>query len=156
MTEFFEAISKANDEADEINATGEAAYRGTTVDEQRELIGAACLGFVAIAVKYSLDQMASYFKNSHPASRKYVGRSWLQKRQDEYLHRFQIDFAKCPIKVDKIEELILARNAGLHWDGSALEEYKWKVTSPRFIKQESLMIDLDDFLAVVSGACQRL
>src|SRR5258708_7882689 len=56
--DYDEAISKAENEADERNALGEAAYRGSTVCEQRQLIGAACLAFVATAVKDSLDGMA--------------------------------------------------------------------------------------------------
>jgi hypothetical protein len=148
--DYNDAISKAAHEADETNARGEAAYRATTVDEQRQLIGAACLGFVATAVKECLDDMARYFKNSHPPGREYIGKAWLQKRQDEYQQRFRIDFTKGPVPIGSIEELILARNAGLHWDGSALEEYKRKVASARFIKDESLTVDRDNFLEVIS------
>ncbi len=150
--DFNEAISKAEHEADETNALGEAAYRESTVGDQRQLIGAACLAFVATAVKDCLGDMARHFNSSHPPGREYFGKSWLQKWQDEYQQRFQIDFTKSPIKVGNIEELILARNAGLHWDGSALEEYRRKVTFPRFIKQGSFTVDHDDFLAVVSEA----
>jgi hypothetical protein len=42
------ALSEAEDEADESNARGEAAYRETTVGEQRQLIGAACLGRIPV------------------------------------------------------------------------------------------------------------
>ena len=150
--EFDEAISKAANEADEIDAKGEAAYRETTVDEQRDLIGAACLAFVSAALKDRLDGMGRYFKKSHPPDdREYVGRSWLQKRQDEYKKRFQIDFTKSPVTIDKIEELILARNAGLHWDGSALEEYRQKVEAPRFIKDGSFTVDHDKFLDAIAS-----
>jgi hypothetical protein len=148
--DYCEAISHSKDDADEANARGEAAYRETTVSEQRQLIGAACLGFVATALNGCLEDMGRYFKRSHPPERKYVGRSWLQKRQDEYQGRFQIDFSKSPVKISKIEEVILARNAGLHWDGTALKEYRRRVANPRFIKQELLAIERDNFLDAVA------
>jgi hypothetical protein len=149
--DFEEAISKAKDEKDETNAKGEAALKSVTVDEQRQLLGAACLGFVATAVKACLNDMAEYFESSHPPGREYAGKSWLQKRQDEYQQRFQIDFTKGPTPLARLEELILARNAGLHWEGSALEEYQRKVTSPRFIDRNDLLtFDRDNFLKTIS------
>lgn len=148
--DYSEALSQAKHEGDETNALGEAAYRATTVGEQRQLIGAACLGFVATALKDCLDDMGRYFQKSHPPGRRYVGRSWLQKRQDEYQERFQINFTKSPVKIGNIEELILARNAGLHWDGTAFEEYMEKVANPRFIRHGLLTIDRDNFLSVIA------
>ena len=149
--EFDEAISKAEHERDETNAKGEATVKSVTVDEQRQLLGAAYLGFVATALKVCLDDMAEYFESTHPPRREYAGKSWLQKRQVEYQQRFQIDFTKGPTPLARLEELILARNAGLHWDGSALEEYQRNVNSPRFIDRNDLLaFDRDNFLMTIS------
>lgn len=79
-----------------------------------------------------------------------MGRGWVQRRQDEFRVRFNIDFAEGPIPIGYLEELVLARNAGLHWDGSALEEYRRRVAVPRFIKEGSLTVDRDSFLQATS------
>jgi hypothetical protein len=87
--DFQDAISKAGDETQEIDAKGLAAYRETTVDNQRQVIGAARLSFVCTALQDCLDEMASYLDKSHPRSpRSYRGKSWLQRRQQEYLEMF--------------------------------------------------------------------
>jgi hypothetical protein len=150
--EYKGAMSKAENESYEINARGEAAYRETAIGDQRQLLGAACLGFVATALKDCLSGMARYFNEAHPAGDDYNGKSWLQKRQTEYRDRFGIDFGDSPVKIESLEELILARNAGLHWDGSALDEYSRRVKSPKFIKDGLLTVERDDFLAVVLDA----
>src|SRR5579859_844465 len=57
--DFYRACDEAVTESDRTNATGDAVCRGMTVDEQRALIGAACLAFIETAVKDCLDGMAS-------------------------------------------------------------------------------------------------
>ena len=152
--DFEDAISRARDETEEIDAKGNAAFRETTVGDQVQVIGSACLSFVCTALQDCLDEMASYFNTSHPrSSGGYRGKSWLQKRQQEYLERFGIDFTKGPIDFSRIEELILARNAGLHWDGSCLDEYREKIPAPRFIENGFIFtVNLETLLESTTDA----
>jgi hypothetical protein len=84
---------------------------------------------------------------------RYQGKNWFARLQDEYKARFGIDFEKVPTLVANIEELTLARNAGLHWDGDAVKEYERGVSKPRFLGLGGIVrVRSEDFAKAVAEA----
>ena len=71
------------------------------------------------------------------------GKHWLARLQNEYRDRFGIDFCNGPVAIERIEELALARNAGLHWEGNALTEYEQRVPNPRFLEFGIVIVSTD-------------
>jgi hypothetical protein len=131
---FEKATMEAKSEAEQTDALGQAAYEDTRYDEQNQAIGSLALHHLCIALRVALADATRFFKKSHPRLvTRYPGKNWFARLQDEYKARFGIDFEKAPTPIAKIEELALARNAGLHWDGDAVKEYKQRVPKPRFL-----------------------
>jgi len=59
---------------------------------------------------------------------------WLGYTADEYQKRFGIDFKAGPVSFERIQELVLARNAGIHReDAGNLEAYGAKIKEPAFV-----------------------
>ena len=142
-SEYREALSKATSEADEINAQGWAVYKETSLDEQKEMLGAASLNVLNLALRDGLQSMSRYFNGSHPPRGSYQGKSWLRRRQAEFDDRFGIDFEKSPAEFARIEELVLARNAGIHPDEATRKEYEQAIISPRFLRYGLFSVEKD-------------
>ena len=131
---FGKAAAEAKNEAEHTDAIGQAAYEDTRYDEQNQAIGSLALHHLCIALKVALSDATRFFTKSHPRlAARYQGKNWFARLQDEYEARFGIDFEKVPTLIANIEELTLARNAGLHWDGDAVKEYAQRVPKPRFL-----------------------
>jgi hypothetical protein len=134
-SEFDKAIDEASNEADEIDAKGWAAYKASVLDDQVSVVSAALLNVLCSGVKHGLEAMGGYFGTSRPAREKYEGKSWLHRKQAEFKDRFGIDFETHSQELGAIEEMILARNAGIHQDDATLKEYREKVSKPRFLNE---------------------
>jgi len=137
-SEYDAALLEESNEAERRDARGWAAYKQTMLDEQREVIGAALLNVLCLAMKDSLESMSRYFKASHPAEDKYPGKSWLDKKQAEFKGRFQIDFQDAK-EFSRVRELVLARNASVHQNEGTLNEYREKVSEPRFLSDDGFL-----------------
>jgi hypothetical protein len=88
------------------------------------------------ALKETLHSATRYFKDTRPANGPYPGDGWLAKLTQEYTDRFEIEFRRSPSPFERIEELVLARNAGIHRDqAGAMDEYLAKVKAPRFVDE---------------------
>ncbi len=99
-----------------------------------------------------------YLDKSHPADLKgyRTKKGWLLDVSKEYKDRFGIDFTVSPVPFDRIEELVFARNAGIHReDYGSLEEYIAKVKNPRFVDDERRFIVTRDALEVVIKECEQ-
>ncbi len=152
---FKNAISEAKTEDDETNARGQAVYEESRYDEQNQAIGSLALHHLCTALKVALTDATRFFKTTHPRSaRAYSEKNWLARMQNEYGERFGIDFEKCAVPFANIEELVLARNAGLHWDAEATEEYAKKVSKPRFLDGGMVQVQPDQLRRGVDDAKQ--
>ncbi len=150
---FEKAMSQAKTESDETDARGQASYEETRCDEQLQAIGSLALHHLCTALKVALIDATRFFAESHPRSAEgYPGKSWLGRLQDEYNKRFDIDFENAPVPLANIEELALARNAGLHWDGEAIREYEHKVLKPRFLHWGIVQVSPAEFDKAISEA----
>ena len=60
-----------------------------------------------------------------------------------------VDFAKSPI-FERVTELALARNAGIHLGLETMNEYEKKVKSPRFCKNGEFYVAREAILEILS------
>jgi len=74
--------------------------------------------------------------SSHPPQKSYENDGWLEKVSNEYQQRFAIDFSKGPVSFEPVQELVLARNAGVHRDDGNMSDYLRKIDKPTFVDDE--------------------
>jgi len=153
QAEYEAAVGQAKDDWALIDAQGNAAWQDTRYDEQEQAIGSLALHHLCTALKVALTDATRFFRQSHPrAAQGYSGKHWLARLRNEYRERFGIDFERAPVPIERIEELALARNAGLHWESDALREYEEKVSKPRFLKFEVVVVSQDKLDAAIADA----
>lgn len=140
-SEYEEAMSRATSHAEEIDARGWAAYKETVLDEQKLAVGAALLNVLQVGLKDTLDGMSRYFNTSHTPKPNYLGKSWLHRKQVEFLDRFGVDFKKSPVDFSSVEELVLARNAAIHSTDPTFDEYRKTIPVPRFTNGLFLVVE---------------
>ena len=88
------------------------------------------------SVQVALRGAKTYLDKSHPPKPPYNknDEGWLGYTADEYQKRFGIDFKAGPVSFERIQELVLARNAGIHReDAGNLEAYVAKIKEPAFV-----------------------
>lgn len=121
-------------------------------------VGVLALDWLMSSLKTALQGATNYLNKSHPAKGPYKADGWLATVQKEYNERFGIDFAKGPIDFGRIQELVLARNAGIHRErGGQLEEYLAKVKKPTFIEygedgEEFVFVTRNALVAIIDDA----
>jgi len=121
-------------------------------------IGVLALDWLMSSLKGALQGASNYLNASHPGKGPYKGDGWLAKLQGEYYERFGIDFTRGPVDVCHIQELVLARNAGIHRDlEGPLEEYLAKVNRPSFIEsgedgKEFVFVTRNALVAIIDDA----
>ena len=77
-------------------------------------VGALALDWLMSSVQVALRGAKTYLDKTHPANPSYSKKEgWLGKDADEYQKRFGIDFKAGPVSFERIQELVLARNAGI-------------------------------------------
>jgi len=121
-------------------------------------VGALALDWLMSSLKGTILGSKRYLDKSHPADLKgyRTKKGWLLDVSKEYKDRFGIDFTVSPVPFDRIEELVFARNAGIHReDYGSLEEYIAKVKNPRFVDDERRFIVTRDALEVVIKECEQ-
>src|SRR5262249_46726804 len=123
-----------------------AEFERSRNEQRGQVLGAAALQYLFSTLKAHLNEVARhYFRDSHPRkSGRYSGNGELERLRNEFIERFKIDFASSALYA-RIEELALARNAGIHPE-TALGEYLSKVRSPRFYKDGEFFVESKPFL----------
>src|SRR5712692_2787304 len=112
-------------------------------------VGALALDWLMSKLQDALHSAKTYLNVSHAPKPPYKGDGWLGKVSNEYQQRFNIDFVKGPISFDRIQELVLARNAGIHRDQGNLETYLKKISKPAFVDQEDRFFVTRDALILI-------
>ncbi len=112
-------------------------------------VGALALDWLMSKLQDALHSAKTYLNVSHAPKPPYKGDGWLGKVSNEYQQRFNIDFVKGPISFDRIQELVLARNAGIHRDQGNLETYLKKISKPAFVDQENRFFVTRDALILI-------
>ncbi len=135
--------------------------------QRQQALGSLALDWLMSSLHGRLNELKKYFDKSHPAAPPYKGDGWLSKMRQEYLSRFGIDFSRSE-RFATMEELVLARNAGIHRDNpGVIAEYRKKVREPGFIdsngefevtrgKFQQVVSDAEDFVGWVVDELKSL
>ena len=105
--------------------------------QRLQSVGALALDWLMSSVQVALRGAKSYLDNTHPAKSPYSkDEGWLGYAADEYQKRFGIDFKAGRVPFERMQELVLARNAGIHREDKAvLDEYITKIKKPAFVAE---------------------
>lgn len=127
--------------------------------QRRQGVGALALDWLNFFLEEALDGTKKYLDKSHPAKRRYKGskgRGWLQRVTNEYQKRFSIDLtdANAPVSFDRIQEVVLARNAGVHRNDRALQSYLNQINKPVFVDDEDRFFVTRDALVAAIADCE--
>ena len=132
--------------------------------QRQQALGALALDCLSTSLEKTLNSAKTSFDNTHPRGRlsklrgKHLDRNkiWLSKLEKEYLDRFKIKFQDSPVAFTRIEEIVRARDSGIHREGNALATYMKKVPTPRFIEEfdgkDSFWVTPQTFLEAVNDA----
>ena len=117
--------------------------------QRKQGVGALGLDWLMCSLQGALHSAKTYLIVSHPPKPPYKGDGWLGKVSNEYQQRFNVDFVKGPISFDRIQELVLARNAGIHRDQGNLDTYLAKIPKPAFVDEEDRFFVTRDALILI-------
>lgn len=125
--------------------------------ERRKALGSLALDYLASALKKKLHQLKRVGEPIVLKEKTYPGKGWLQCVKNEYQQRFGIEFEKSPVPYSRIQEIVLARNAGVHRENrSALTRYRSSVENPRFARSDGVfykfVVTRDTFCSAVGDA----
>jgi hypothetical protein len=123
--------------------------------QRKQGVGALALDWLMCSLQGALHSAKTYLNVSHPPKPPYKGDGWLGKVSNEYQQRFNIDFGKGTISFDRIQELVLARNAGIHRDQGNLETYLKKIAKPAFVDEEDRFVVTRDALILIIQDCEK-
>lgn len=124
--------------------------------QRKQGVGALALDWLMCSLQGALHSAKKYLNSTHPAKGPYYKKQgWLGEVTDEYKQRFGIDFTKGPIPFDLIQELVLARNAGIHRDQGNLETYLKKIAKPAFVDEDDLFFVTRDALILIIQDCEK-
>lgn len=158
---FEEYISEPRADESEVGiAYSEKDWEEDRHRQRVQAIGALALDWLMSSLKGVLSRAKRYLDKSHPADPKgyktKTTKGWLGVLFKEYKDRFGIDFTAGPVPFDRIEELVFARNAGVHRENeNALGTYLDNVKHPRFVDPEDQFFVTKDALVVVIGECEQ-
>jgi hypothetical protein len=144
-------LLEAKDDEAEIQTANALADLEEMHNMQRgQVLGAAALHYLYSTLKTRLKELGRYFDKTHPRAPKgYNGKSELDRLSNEYSQRLGVDFQKSPL-FDRIKELALARNAGIHLGHETMNEYAEKVETPRFCKDGEFYVKREGFLEILT------
>lgn len=123
-------------------------------------VGALALDWLMSSVQVALRGTKNYLDKTHPAKPPYNNNDegWLGYAADEYQKRFGLDFKSGPVPFERIRELVLARNAGIHReDKGNLETYLKKIKNPVFVDygyEEYFFVTRDALVGMVAD-CEK-
>ena len=159
---FKEQIAKAykRDEAEGGMMSQERDWEEDLHRQRMQGVGALALDWLMSSVQVALRGAKSYLDKTHPAKPPYNREEgWLGLATDEYQKRFGIDFTKGPVRFERIQELVLARNAGIHReDKGNVEKYVAKIKKPVFVdygyEGEYFFVIRDPLVAMIAD-CEK-
>ena len=123
--------------------------------QRQQGAGSLALDWLMNALKDVLHGAKTYLDKSHAVNGPYQGNGWLSKIADEYQKRFNIDLSKGPMRFERIQELVLARNAGVHRSKDILDEYLKKIDKPVFVDDEDRFFVTNDALVQIAKECDQ-
>jgi hypothetical protein len=122
--------------------------------QRRQGVGALALDWLMSKLQDALHSAKRYLDSMHPPKPPYKGDGWIGKVSNEFQQRFNIDFSKGPIPFERIQELVLARNAGIHRDRGNLGTYLAKIPKPAFVDEENQFFVTKDSLVLIIQECE--
>jgi hypothetical protein len=141
---------------------GEGGYLSQEKDWEEHLyrqrmqgVGALALDWLMCSLQGALHSAKRYLDSTHAPKPPYKGDGWLGKVSNEYQQRFNIDFSKGPVSFERIQELVLARNAGIHRDDGNLEAYLKKISKPAFVDGEDQFFVTTGALVLIIQECEK-
>ncbi len=157
-TEFFNkkiAEAYAVDEAEGGYLSQEKDWEEHLYRQRMQGVGALALDWLMSKLQDALHSAKRYLDSTHPSKPPYKGDGWIGKVSNEFQRRFNIDFSKGPIPFERIQELVLARNAGIHRDQGNLETYLAKISKPAFVDEEDRFFVTRDALILIIKECEK-
>jgi hypothetical protein len=124
--------------------------------QRRQGLGALALDWLMCSLQGTLNGAKRYLDSTHPAEREYKGRDgWLGNVSREFQDRFNVDFHKAPVPFERIQELVLARNACIHRTDGGLKQYLNKIDKPAFVDEEDRLFVGREALDAIIKDCQE-
>ena len=117
-------------------------------------VGALALDWLMSKLQDALHSAKRYLDSTHPPKPPYKGDGWIGKVSNEFQQRFNIEFSNGPIPFERIQELVLARNAGVHRDRGNLDTYLAKIPKPAFVDEEIQFFVTKDALVLIIQECE--
>ena len=149
-------MSKGMDESQVGYAFSERDWEEGLHRQRMQGVGALALDWLMCSFQGALHSAKKYLDATHPPNAGgYKGDGWLSKVATEYQQRFGIDFKKGPISFGRIEELVLARNTGIHRDDGNLKSYLAKVQKPLFVEHDDQFCVTRDALVAIMKECEE-
>lgn len=144
------------DESEGSYVSQEREWEGDLYRQRKQGVGALSLDWLMCSLQGALHSAKKYLDSTHPAKgRYYRKRGWLGEVTDEYQQRFAIDFTKGPVSFERIQELVLARNAGIHRDDGNLDAYITTIDKPKFVDGEDRFFVTKDALVSSIQECEQ-
>lgn len=142
------------DESEGSYMSSEKEWMEDIYRQRKQGVGSLALDWLMNSLKDALHGAKTYLDSTHASKPPYKGDGWLAKVADEYQKRFGIDFSKGPISFDRLQELVLARNAGIHRSQEILDEYLHKVAKPAFVDDEDQFFVTREALVQIIQECE--
>jgi hypothetical protein len=118
-------------------------------------VGALALDWLMSSVQIALRGAKAYLDKTHPPKPPYNknNEGWLGCAADEYQKRFGIDLKAGPVSFERIQELVLARNAGIHRENKGnLKAYVDNIKNPVFVDGEYFFVKRADLVAIIDDS----
>jgi hypothetical protein len=156
MEGFDKHMSEPMEESEADIAFSEMHWEQDLHRQRMQGVGALALDWLMCSLQGALHSAKKYLNSTHPAKGPYYKKQgWLGEVADEYKHRFGIDFTTGPVRFEHIQELVLARNAGIHRDRAMLDEYLKKTGEPTFVDKDSQFCVTRTALVTIIKECQE-
>lgn len=143
------------DESEGSIMSGEKEWMEDLYRQRKQGVGSMALDWLMNSLKDALNGAKTYLSKTHPAKGKYAGDGWLAKFNDEYKKRFGIDLGSGPMRFERLQELVLARNAGVHRSQEIMDVYLAKVRKPAFVDDEGRFFVTKSALAEIAKECEQ-
>jgi hypothetical protein len=118
-------------------------------------VGSLALDWLMNSLKDALHGAKTYLDKTHPPNGPYAGDGWLSRIADEYKKRFEIDLGSGPMRFERLQELVLARNVGVHRSQQILDEYLGKVKKPAFVDDKDQFFVGTEALVQIANECEQ-
>jgi hypothetical protein len=142
------------DEAEGSIMSSEREWMEDIYRQRQQGVGTLALDWLMHSLKDALHGAKTYLDETHPPKGPYTGDGWLSRVTDEYEKRFAIDLSSGPMRFERLQELVLARNAGIHRRQENLDEYVGKIDEPAFVDDEDRFFVTREALQHIVNECE--